>query len=113
MAGRNLSPQVQSVKQYNEKIVYPPTGTVIAIDPDIPPDLQKVFFISQSAQRGLHWRLNDLAIGVEGKTVAWSPKRGKYSLALTDRKGRIIDSVNFEVRGSEQTEPGDDDQIRH
>ena len=103
---------VQMVKQYNEKIVYPPSGTLIALDPDIPPDLQKVFFISQSAQRELLWRLNDSAFGDTSKPVAWSPKRGKYNLALTDKQGRIIDSVNFEVRGADLADPDDGNQAQ-
>lgn len=104
---------VLMIKQYNERIVYPPSGTVIALDPDIPPDLQKVFFISRTEGNELRWRLNDAAIGETGKTIAWSPKRGKYSLALTDSQGTIIDSVNFEVRGAQPNEPTDNDQTQH
>jgi len=104
---------VMMVKQYNERIVYPPSGTVIALDPDIPTDLQKVFFISRTEGKELRWRLNDSAIGETGKFVAWSPKRGKHNLTLTDNHGRIIDSVNFEVRGEQQNEPIDNDQAQH
>ena len=111
--GTELSANVQVVKQYNEKIVYPPSGTVIALDPDIPPDLQKVFFISQTEGKELSWRLNDLAIGETGKLIAWSPKRGKYNLVLTDKQGKIIDSVSFEVRGAQQADPDDNDQAQH
>jgi len=92
------------LKQYNERIVYPPSGTVIALDPDIPPDLQKVFFISKTKGKELRWLLNDRAIGEAGQTVAWSPQRGKYNLTLTDSHGKIIDSVNFEVRGTGQSD---------
>jgi penicillin-binding protein 1C len=101
---------VLMVKQYNQRIIYPPSGTVIALDPDIPPDLQKVFFISRTEENQLRWLLNDEAIGETGKTVAWSPKKGKYILALTDSQGKIIDSVNFEVRGEQQNEPADNNQ---
>jgi penicillin-binding protein 1C len=104
ISGTEPVADVLIVKQYNERIVYPPSGTVIALDPDIPPDLQKVFFISRSKGKELHWRLNDSAIGEAGQTVAWSPQRGKYSLALTDSQGKIIDSVNFEVRGTGQSD---------
>jgi penicillin-binding protein 1C len=113
IGGTEPSADVQMVKQYNEKIVYPPSGTVIALDPDIPPDLQKVFFISQSAERELRWQLNESTIGETGKTVAWSPKAGKYNLALTDRQGRIIDSVNFEVRGAANTVQENDLDEQH
>jgi len=104
ISGTEPVADVLSVKRYNERIVYPPSGTLIALDPDIPPDLQKVFFISRTEGNELRWRLNDTAIGETGKAVAWSPKRGKHILALTDSQGRIIDSVNFEVRGSGQTD---------
>ena len=110
--GTEPSSDALMVKQYNEKIVYPPSGTVIALDPDIPPDLQKVFFISQTEGKELHWRLNDSAMGDTGKTVAWSPKRGKYNLALTDRQGRVIDCVNFEVRGANQDDPDNSNQMQ-
>jgi penicillin-binding protein 1C len=111
--GTEPTSSVQMVKQYNEKIVYPPSGTVIALDPDIPPDLQKVFFISQTGGKELCWRLNDAPIGEPGKTVAWSPKSGKYNLALTDKQGKIIDSVNFEVRGVDQAYSDDNNQTQH
>jgi hypothetical protein len=29
----------------------------------------------------------------------WAPEAGKYSLALADRDGKILDYVYFEVRG--------------
>jgi penicillin-binding protein 1C len=113
IGGTEPSANVQMVKQYNEKIVYPPSGTVIAIDPDIPPDLQKVFFISQSAERELRWQLNESTIGETGKTVAWSPQKGKYSLVLQDVQGKIIDSVNFEVRGAADALQENDPDEQH
>jgi penicillin-binding protein 1C len=102
--GTEPSADVQIVKQYNEKILYPPSGTVIALDPDIPQDLQKVFFIAQAVEKERYWRLNDAAVGEAGKTMAWSPKKGKHHLTLTDQQGRVIDSVNLEVRGPEQAD---------
>jgi hypothetical protein len=36
-----------------------------------------------------------------GKTISWSPRAGKYSLALADGEGKILDFVCFEVRGPE------------
>jgi penicillin-binding protein 1C len=111
--GTEPSADVQVVKQYNEKIVYPPSGTVIALDPDIPPDLQKVFFISQAEGKEIYWRLNDTAIGEAGKTVAWSPKKGKHNLTLMDKQGRVIDSVNLEVRGIEQADSDSGNQIQN
>jgi penicillin-binding protein 1C len=100
--GTEPSSKVQIVKQYNKKIVYPPSGTIIALDPDIPQDLQKVFFIARTEDKELKWRLNEAEIAETGKTVEWSPQIGKYNLELTDMQGKIIDSVRFEIRGAQQ-----------
>lgn len=102
ISGTEPSSEVQIVRQYNERIIYPPSGTIIALDPDIPQDLQKVFFISRAEDKELKWKLNETEIAETGKTVEWSPLAGKYRLELTDKQGNIIDSVRFEVRGSEQ-----------
>ena len=85
--------------QFNRRILYPPSGVVIALDPDIPPEVQRVFFISQTHEEGLQWMLNGNIVDGAGKPVAWSPKAGKHSLAMLDREGKILDSVQFEVRG--------------
>ena len=93
----NLSDQ--RVGQFNQRIVYPPSGTVIALDPDIPPELQKVFFVSQTDGNGSKWILNGSSISPVGKTIAWVPKVGGYKLVIADQEERIIDTVYFEVRG--------------
>jgi penicillin-binding protein 1C len=111
--GTEPSSMVQIVKQYNEKIVYPPSGTIIALDPDIPQDLQKVFFIARTEDKELKWRLNKSEIEEKGKTIAWSPRIGKYNLELTDMQSKIIDSVSFEVRGAEQFDSDDSNQVQH
>jgi hypothetical protein len=36
-----------------------------------------------------------------GKTISWTPKAGKYSLAIADGDEKILDYVYFEVRGPE------------
>ncbi|HMK52652.1 MAG TPA: penicillin-binding protein 1C, partial [Thermodesulfobacteriota bacterium] len=89
----------QRIGQFNPRIIYPPSGTVIALDPDIPFDLQKVFFISQTGENDLRWVLNGLPMEAAGMTIAWTPKAGKYSLAIADEDEKILDYVYFEVRG--------------
>jgi penicillin-binding protein 1C len=85
--------------QLNQRILYPPSGTIMALDPDIPPEVQKVFFISQTDEEDLQWMLNGTVLEGIGKTVSWSPKAGNYFLAMLDREGNVLDSVQFEVRG--------------
>jgi len=94
----------KKIGQYNPRILYPPAGTRIALDPDIPPELQKIFFFSNTNQEGLRWMLNGEIIGRAGKPFGWAPRPGKYLLAMADPEERIIDSVSFEVRGSWEQE---------
>ena len=90
------------IGQLNQRILYPPSGTVIALDPDIPPEMQKVFFISQTSEDGLSWKLNGLPMNRVGKAIPWTPGEGEYLLAIVDREDRTIDSVHFEVRGPKE-----------
>ena len=72
---------------------------MIALDPDIPGELQRVLFISQTVEEGLRWKLNGKALDRVGKAIAWAPVPGKYHLAIADGDEKIVDSVYFEVRG--------------
>ena len=88
------------VGQLNQRIIYPPAGTIIAVDPDIPSDLQRIFFIAQSPGKGLRWVLNDQPLKAADTNFSWAPQVGAYTLALVDREGRVIDTIQFEVRGA-------------
>jgi len=92
----------QRVGQFNQRIIYPPSGTVIALDPDIPTELQKVFFVSQTNENGSKWILNGSPMSPVARTIAWIPKVGEYKLAIADQEERIMDTVYFEVRGSQE-----------
>ena len=91
----------RGIGQFNPRIVYPPVGTVIALDPDIPLELQKIFFVAQAGENSFRWVLNGKRIEAEGRTIPWTPDAGKYSLVLADGDGKILDYVYFEVRGPE------------
>ena len=99
--GTEPNSQNQRTGQFNPRILYPPSGTVIAVDPDIPPDLQKVFFVSQTDENNLQWVLNGTPMEKVGKKIPWTPKEGKYSLAIADKDEKVLDYVYFEVRGEE------------
>jgi len=91
----------QRIGPFNPRIVYPPSGTVIALDPDIPSELQRIFFISQTSENEFRWVLNGSPMEAVGKTIPWNPKAGKFFLALADGDEKILDYVYFEVRGPE------------
>lgn len=91
----------QRTGQFNPRILYPPSGTVIAVDPDIPPELQKVFFVSQVHEDDFEWLLNGTVMERTGRTIPWIPRAGKYHLAIADKDGKVLDYIYFEVRGPE------------
>jgi penicillin-binding protein 1C len=82
------------------RIAYPTAGSIIALDPDIPWDQQKVFFESQPQSDSCAWILDGSNLGFAGSVLMWTPERGKHTLALVDRSSRILDTVFFEVRGN-------------
>jgi penicillin-binding protein 1C len=81
------------------RIVYPASGMVIALDPDIPTPEQKLFFEAQPKDAGMHWLLDGRIIGNAGELLLWTPVPGKHALSLIDDSDRILDSLTFEVRG--------------
>ncbi|MEW6079091.1 MAG: penicillin-binding protein 1C [Thermodesulfobacteriota bacterium] len=80
------------------RIAYPAPDTIIALDPDIPPDRQKVFFRTAPPDAALRWALDGRDIGPADSAPAWSPVRGKHALALVDAENRVVDQVLFSVR---------------
>lgn len=80
-------------------ITYPAQGTIIAMDPDIPVDQQRIFFEMSPGRKDLVWELNGRAIGGTLDIVSWRPEPGSYTLSLTDIEGIKKDSVDFVVKG--------------
>ena len=71
-----------------------------ALDPDIPADRQRTALQASAADDTLRWTLDGTALGGAGERVLWAPRPGKHRLALVDARGREVDAVSFEVRGS-------------
>jgi penicillin-binding protein 1C len=80
-------------------IASPRDGSVIALDPDIPPAQQRLVF---EGARGT-WLLDGRRIG-EGPAVAWLPSPGRHRLEL--HSGGSVDRVEFEVRPAPWLQPG-------
>jgi penicillin-binding protein 1C len=81
------------------RIVYPAANTIIALDPDIPSEDQKLFFEAGHNSDNLQWKLDGREIGNARELCLWIPVPGKHALTLVDAEDRIVDSVAFEVRG--------------
>lgn len=86
------------------RIVYPGDGTIIALDPDIPPEAQRVRFEATVPTEGLAWRLDGEALDL-GPEGLWKPRHGRHRLVLTDGRGEELDRVQFEVRGRDAPAP--------
>jgi penicillin-binding protein 1C len=80
------------------RIAYPADGTIIALDPDIPPTLQRVPLVLSSELAKGRWRVDGQSIGQTGSSVSWLPKPGHHRLSIEDRSGNEADAVNLEVR---------------
>ncbi len=82
------------------RIVMPVQGTIIALDPDIPPQAQRLRLkASDDAVARVAWRMDGKVLG-RGALLEWLPWPGRHTLELTDAQGRVLDTVRFEVRGA-------------
>lgn len=79
------------------RITAPTHGTIIALDPDIPPRHQRVRFEAQG--RGLAWRIDGKPFA-RGASAQWLPWPGRHVVELLDARGRVVDQVKLEVRGA-------------
>ncbi|OMG72965.1 penicillin-binding protein 1C [Burkholderia ubonensis] len=78
----------------------PTDGTIFAIDPDIPPKNQRIWFERTAGHAAkFSWRLDDKVIG-HADRVAWMPWPGRHRLELVDARGNVADAIGFEVRGA-------------
>jgi penicillin-binding protein 1C len=86
-------------QQRSPRILYPADASILALDPDIPPDRQRVLFEAQAAH-GLQWQLNGQLLGPADRSFSWQPTPGAHELALTD--GRVaVARATFHVRGGQ------------
>ena len=105
MQGTEPSATLEWAGRTFQRIQYPVPGTIITLDPDIPEARQRVLFSAHKREKDHRWILNGKTMGSAGAGLAWKPKRGRHSLTLEDREGKVLDSVSFEVRGSKAPLP--------
>ena len=79
------------------RITSPASGTVIALDPDIPPARQRLQFTA--TRDAVQWRLDGKPLG-RGARVPWLPWPGRHVVQITDARGTVLDEVRLEVRGA-------------
>jgi penicillin-binding protein 1C len=97
---RGRSPGLGPVKApAPPRIVTPVGGTIIALDPDIPGDRQRVPFEARDGAPGQHWLLDGAVVGEAGELVLWAPTPGRHRLSVVGPEERVFDTVTFLVRG--------------
>ena len=79
------------------RITAPASGTIIALDPDIPAHHQRLSFRAEGAQ--LRWQMDGKFLA-HGRQVEWLPWPGRHVVRLTDSRGTVLDEIQLEVRGA-------------
>ncbi len=81
------------------RIAYPGDGAILALDPDMPRAMQRVFFAA-TGEADAVWILDGAALGSAKRSLPWPPTAGKHELQLRTRiGGQVLDRVRFQVRG--------------
>jgi penicillin-binding protein 1C len=84
------------------RILQPAAGSIIALDPDIPPQRQRLQLLSDQANG--QWRISGKPIG-QGSKAQWMPWPGRHVIELVDARGNVLDEVRIEVRGAAFKKP--------
>lgn len=79
------------------RITAPASGTIIALDPDIPPKNQRISFSAEG--RGTRWLMDGKEFA-RGPQAQWMPWPGRHVVQLLDAGGKVADEIKLEVRGA-------------
>ena len=79
------------------RITAPTNGTIIALDPDIPPQAQRLTL--QAEGSNLRWLVDGKPFA-KGNAAQWPIWPGRHLIQITDAKGQVLDQVRLEVRGA-------------
>ncbi|MEX8518567.1 MAG: penicillin-binding protein 1C [Leptothrix sp. (in: b-proteobacteria)] len=77
----------------------PADGSILALDPDIPPGRQRIALrLSGPAGPGWRWQMDGQPIGLASQPQRWLLQPGRHHLLLQDARGQTVEAVRFEVR---------------
>ncbi len=79
------------------RIIAPTSGTIIALDPDIPPARQRVSFAAEG--EGLRWLMDGKPFA-QGRVAQWLPWPGRHVVSLVNSRDEVLDEIRVEVRGA-------------
>ena len=84
------------------RITRPQDGTILALDPDIPPTHQRLLLQADPGAanpQALRWWIDAREVG-RGPQAQWLPWPGRHVLQLRDARGAVQDERRIEVRGA-------------
>ena len=97
--GTEPGPAATTLAFGHPRITTPVSGTIVALDPDIPASRQRLLFEARAGSAPVRWLLDGSVIGSATEHLFWDPRPGRHVLALIDDAERPLDTVTFEVRG--------------
>jgi penicillin-binding protein 1C len=88
---------LKTSEQPSTRITAPTNGTIIALDPDIPPKNQRLSLTAEGAN--LRWLMDGKPLA-KGASAQWLPWPGRHVVQLVGSHGEVLDEVRLEVRGA-------------
>jgi penicillin-binding protein 1C len=84
------------------RIISPTNGTILALDPDIPAQSQKIALRAEhfGLQQPLRWAISGQPLS-GGDSATWQPQPGQHDIVLLDHNGATLDKIKIEVRGAQ------------
>ena len=101
-AGQFGSKPADAIARVPARITRPQDGTILALDPDIPPANQRLLLQADAGAadpQALRWWIDTREVG-RGPQAQWLPWPGRHRLQLRDASGAVQDERHIEVRGA-------------
>ena len=93
----------------NPQILSPAAGTIIALDPDIPAEAQRVVFEASAGASGSDWILDGHELAPVRGALLWTPSPGAHTLSIVHASRNAAQTIEFVVRGSKRSSLAEDD----
>jgi penicillin-binding protein 1C len=90
-------PQPRAGASATARITAPANGSIIALDPDIPPKSQRLGFSTDG--RATRWLMDGKEFA-KGPSAQWLPWPGRHVVQLVSNSGEKLDEIRLEVRGA-------------
>jgi len=97
---RGTAPGARVLAAGAPRIVAPVDGTIVALDPDIPDDRQRVPLEVAGEIPGVRWRVDDVDLGPARGLTLWAPTAGTHVVRLVGADAMPLAAATIEVRGA-------------